>query len=206
VIDNEVMRPVGTLPERPTGLGNAEPLRVIGVGGVVARKGPLIAVQTLSELIRRGVNAELTWVGEGEQREEMLEVAARLGVADRVHLTGQLNPEALSDELLRHDLFLLPVETETFGVAIAEALTHGLPVVATGRGGHEEFMPRNASRLVAEREAGPLADAVQSLLADAELPARFQIAESAQARFSEERRRGLYREVYEKAVGSSSRR
>lgn len=197
VIGNEVMLPAGVVPGRRD--LSAE-LRIISVGGIIARKGPLIALNAVAELRRRGLNATLTWVGDGDQREELLRAADSLGVSDSLRLTGQLEPSELSRELLEADLFLLPVETETFGVAIAEALTHGLPVVATGTGGHEEFLPQQASRLVAERAATPLADAVQSLIGDAGLWGRAEIAAHAQGMFSEQTRREQYAGVYDRAI------
>jgi len=197
VIGNEVMEPTGVVPVR----GDlSSSVAMIGVGGIIDRKGPLPAVDTVAELQRRGIDATLTWVGEGDQRAEVLASAERQGIADKVRLAGQLEPAELSAELLTHDLFLLPVETETFGVALAEALAHGLPIVATGTGGHEEFLPGEASRLIQRREGAPLADAVQDILADPALWSRQQIADYAAGMFSGAHRLRAYREVYESAV------
>ncbi|MBK0417687.1 glycosyltransferase [Leucobacter sp. CSA1] len=203
VIGNRVM-----LPERaPTGgaLERGRPLSLIAVGGAVERKGPVQAVETMIELRRRGIEASLTWVGEGPLSGEMRTRAERANVAEHFHDAGFAEPWRLSRLLLESDLFLLPVETETFGVAIAEALTHGLPVVATGTGGHEEFLPPKASRLITEREPGPLADAVEGLLDDPTQWSRAEIAEYARARFSETARLEAYREVYRSAAARNVR-
>ncbi|MFV0433674.1 MAG: glycosyltransferase family 4 protein [Leucobacter sp.] len=197
VIGNAVMLPVGPVPDEHDFGGR---LRLIGVGGIVARKGPVEAVDTLVELVRRGVDAELVWAGDGELREQMLERARLGGVVDRLALLGPVAPERLSRELLESDVFLLPVETETFGVAIAEALVHGLPVVTSGTGGHEEFLDRRSSRRVDERSGAVLADAVQALIADPELPSRRAIADAAASRFSEDARAEAYRRVYARAT------
>jgi len=203
IIDNEVMRPNGALPANRD---VSQVLRMIGVGGIISRKGPIPAVEALAELRSRGVPAELVWVGDGAQRDEMLGTAKDLGVAEHLTLTGQLTPEQLSKELLASDLFLLPVYTETFGVAIAEALTHGLPVVATGTGGHEEFLKPEYSRLISERRAAPLADAVQEVLSSPETWNRERIARAAQERFSDDARRDAYRDVYARAQQAAGSR
>lgn len=201
VIGNEVMEPTGAIPVR----GDlSSRVAMIGVGGIIDRKGPLPAVDTVAQLRRRGIDATLTWVGEGDQRAEMLASAERQGIADQVRLAGQLDPAELSAELIAHDLFLLPVETETFGVALAEALAHGLPIVATGTGGHEEFLPTQASRLIQQREGSSLADAVQDLLEDPALWSRQEIADYAAGMFSGEHRLQAYRGVYERAAASTS--
>lgn len=197
VIGNEVMIPTDPIPQ--SGL-NPGRVQLIGVGGIIERKGSIPAVETMVELRRRGIDASLTWVGEGDLAARMGTVAAEAGMAVHLRLTGQLAPEELSQELLGADLFLLPVETETFGVAIAEALAHGLPVVATGTGGHEEFLPPEASRLIGERAAGPLADAVQDLLGDRDVWSRTETAAYARERFSTQTRRTQYLDVYARAA------
>lgn len=203
VIGNHVM-----LPENPpsgAALGRGQPIRMISVGGAVERKGPLQAVDTMIELRRRGIDASLTWVGVGPLTTEMQARAERAGAAEHFRAPGFQDPQRLSRMLLDSDLFLLPVETETFGVAIAEAVVHGLPVVVTGTGGHEEMLAPEASRLVSEREAGPLADAVESLLDDPARWSRARIAGDARARFSEDARRAAYLSVYRAAAAPTSR-
>lgn len=193
VIANEVMTPADTVPDTVL---DSKRMRVIAVGGIIERKGPIPALETMIELRRRGVDASLTWVGEGDLSARMIELAAQAGVSEHLTLTGHLSPDDLSRELLRADLFLLPVETETFGVAIAEALAHGLPVVTSGTGGHLEFLPSHASRVVADRSPDELGAAVVDIASDPERWTRERIAEFAAARFSHEARREAYREVY----------
>lgn len=197
VIGNEVMLPIDAVPAGHDFEGR---IRLIGVGGLLARKGPLEAVDALAALVERGVDAELVWAGDGELRTAMVERARASGVGERLTLLGAVSPDELSRELLRATMFLLPVETETFGVAIAEALTHGLPVVTSGTGGHEEFLEADRSRRVAERSGAALADAVQDLITDRGLPSRATIARQAAERFSESARADGYRRVYANAI------
>src|SRR5690606_5035393 len=101
----------------PAGAGAAVgPLRLVAVGGLVPGKRPQLAVETLAALRDRGVDAELTWVGDGPLRGEVAARAAELDV--RVRLTGAIAAHEVSTELARADLFLLPTRRETFGVAI----------------------------------------------------------------------------------------
>lgn len=202
VIPNHVMMPEASVPDEE-GQRFAE-VRMISVGGMVARKGALEAVGVLGELVDRGFEARLTWVGTGPLRDEMVALAEKLGVRDRLTLPGHQTPDELSQQLQAANLFVLPVETETFGVAMAEALAHGLPVVATGTGGHEEFLPPEASRLVSERAAAPLAAAAVELMRDPKLWSRAEISGYADARFSEALRATAYGEVYRRAVERAS--
>lgn len=197
VIGNRVMFPEEPSPGRE--LSRDRPIQLVSVGGAVERKGAVQAVETMIELRRRGIDASLTWVGTGPLLAEMRAIAENGGAGEHFEEAGFLPPEQLSRLLLESDLFLLPVETETFGVSIAEALAHGLPAVVTGTGGHEEFLSPEASRLIAQRRPGPLADAVEDLLDDPERWSRTRIAEDARARFSEDARRADYLAVYRAA-------
>ncbi|MEJ6489821.1 glycosyltransferase [Leucobacter sp. USCH14] len=196
VIGNEVIMPSEPLRPRPSTVSDGTAVKLVGVGSLIERKGPVIAVRTMVELRSRGVDASLTWVGDGPLAEQMREQAQKAGVIESLHLRGHLTPEELSHELVRSDLFLLPVETETFGVAMAEALAHGLPVVATGTGGHTEFLPNEASRLVQRRDSGPLADAVQNICADPDTWNPAEISAYAATRFSPSARATAYGEAY----------
>jgi glycosyltransferase involved in cell wall biosynthesis len=70
-------------------------------------------------------------------------VRARLrdsGLEDRVRLAGDLDAAALAAEYDRADLFVLPTLYEGYGMAVAEALARGLPVVSTATGSIEDLV------------------------------------------------------------------
>lgn len=197
VIGNRVEFPQAGVLHRG---GGSDELALVAVGGLVSRKGPLIAVEALKDLRDSGTAATLTWIGDGEERDAVVARVRELGLVDAVTLTGALAPELVSECLTASDVFVLPVETETFGVAIAEALAHGVPVVATGTGGHEEFLPARASRLVAQRESGAVARAVAELMSDPERWDATEVQAYAAQRFSEASRKEAYEATYREAV------
>ena len=173
--------------------------RLLAVGGLIHRKGPLESVQTLAELHDKGVHATLTWVGSGPLKDQVQTLARRLSVEEFLHLPGFVDPGVLSRYFEEADLFFLPTEAETFGVVFAEALAHGLPVVTTGVGGHTDFLPPNASRVADNRRPETLATAIQDLLGDPQKPSRSRISREAARVFSEEERRVQYANVYAQA-------
>lgn len=175
--------------------GADEPLKLVGVGGLVPHKRPLAALDAMIELNARGIDASLTWAGVGPLEQALLERAATAGVHDRLHLLGHVDPEALGDVLLTHHMFVLPTDGETFGVAIAEALGHGLPVVTSGVGGHLDFLPPEASRVTSPEDAA-LANAITALRNDPTRWANARIRDYAEAQFSEDVRQRHYQEVY----------
>ena len=202
VIPNHVEVSLGVKGEGP-GLSSST-VDLVSVGALVPNKGPIEAVQTLAELRRRGVDASLTWVGDGPLLEKVCGVAAQLGVSEHVSLPGAVLPGEVGHMLESADLFLLPTAYETFGVALAEALAAGLPVVASGTGGHLDFLPEWASRM-ADRSPVALADAVQALLLETEDVSRERIRSYAAGCFRSGRRRDEYREVYSTTISAWER-
>ncbi|MBH0129637.1 glycosyltransferase family 4 protein [Salinibacterium sp. NK8237] len=199
VIGNRVHLPAGDRLPSAIPQHASEPIRLVGVGGLVAHKGPLEALDAVAELESRGVPATLHWAGAGSLESEMRARATSLGIADKLTLLGHVDPAALGEVLLNAHVFVLPTAGETFGVAIAEALGHGLPVVTSGSGGHLQFLPAHASRLAA-RTGPAIAAAVLALRDDPERWSAGQIHTAAVSLFSEDARAEAYRAVYEKAL------
>jgi glycosyltransferase involved in cell wall biosynthesis len=117
----------------------------------------------------------------GGYRAELEERARALGIADRVKFLGQRDDVARV--LAGCDLLVHPsVEPEPFGRAIAEALAAGLPVVAADHGGVPELVAHDhTGLLVAPRDAGVLAAALDRAVADPELRQRLGNAARATA-------------------------
>lgn len=106
------------------------------VATVIPRKGHDVLIEALAGL--RGLAWHLTCVGSLERSPE---TAARLrqqinaaGLGERVRLAGELEVAELERCFAGADLFVFPSRYEGFGMAVAEALAHGLPVVATRTG------------------------------------------------------------------------
>ena len=135
------------------------------------------AVRALA-IISQTRPAALVLVGDGPERAAVEALARELGVADRVRFLGLL--PRFAELLARSDLFVLPSETESFGLAALEALASGVPVVASAVGGIPEVVrDRETGLLVPAADPGALAAACVSLLEDE--PRRRRMAASARA-------------------------
>ncbi len=159
-------------------------VRLIAVGGLIARKDPETAVRTVAELQARGVPAQLTWIGEGALRARVEELVSEADLRSAIRLPGVKEPDEVARDLSLADLFLLPTRGDTFCVAIAEALVHGLPVVAGARGGQSEYLDPSVSELVAEQTPVAYADAVERLLARTRETSAADVAATVGDRFS----------------------
>jgi glycosyltransferase involved in cell wall biosynthesis len=103
--------------------------------------------------------------------------ARRLRLDDRVRLAGDLDGPALAACYDRADLFVLATLQETYGMAVAEALARGLPVVATSTGAIPELVGDEAGVLVPAGDVPALAGALARVMGDADCRAR--LAEGA---------------------------
>lgn len=135
-------------------------LRIAGVGGLIPRKGPHLAVDTVRELRQRGVAAELTWVGGGPLRAELDARVSRDGLGDVVRFVGPLPSAGVSDVLDGSDLLLLPTQGDNFCVVAAEALVHGRPLVSGANTGAVDYTPPRVGEFVVEQTGEAYADAV----------------------------------------------
>lgn len=196
VIPNYVNTNVGSLPAALPSGNDDVPLRLISVGNLIEHKGPCVAVETVALLRDSGTNATLTWVGVGPEATRVRDLAADLGLSEYVTLVGGVGPDEVPGLLSRAHLFVAPTRSETFGVAMAEALAVGLPVVASGVGGHLSFLPPEASRVVATREAGEFSDAIRDLVQDENRWRPTEIRAYALELFDEEARRFSYCGLY----------
>jgi Glycosyl transferases group 1 len=109
--------------------------------------------------------------GKGPEREELEEMATRLGIADRVRFLGRR--EDVPELLAACDVFALPSLYEGSSLAVLEAMAAGRPVVSSAIGGTDELIEDGRSGLlVAPGDAEALAAALRRLLADSGLRER----------------------------------
>jgi glycosyltransferase involved in cell wall biosynthesis len=101
--------------------------------------------------------------------------AERLG--SRVSLVGDLDDAALTTCYDKADLFVLATRHETYGMAVAEALAHGLPVISTATGAIPELVGDEAGLIVPVEDTRAFTAALLQALSDADLRAR--LAEGA---------------------------
>jgi glycosyltransferase involved in cell wall biosynthesis len=191
---------------RPTG----GPALLLFVGRLVERKGASYAVRALTELVEAGRDVRMAIVGEGPERETLAELARVLGVADRVEMVGSVPTSEVRHWYERASVFVMPAvtdwkgEQEGFGMVIVEAMSHGVPVVASRSGGIPDIIRDGENGLlVPERDIGGLATAIGRVLDDPGLAGRLaRVArEDIRNRFAPARIARGFDAVYRRAAG-----
>jgi N-acetyl-alpha-D-glucosaminyl L-malate synthase BshA len=87
--------------------------------------------------VNKQIPSKLLFVGDGPERQNAEELSRSLGIGDEIRFVGK--QEQMEDILAIADLFLLPSEYESFGLAALEAMAAGVPVVSTNAGGLKEI-------------------------------------------------------------------
>lgn len=142
--------------------------QLLSLGTLTPRKGHHLLIGALAAL------ADLPWrlvLAGNDSRDPACAAALRAAVADaglagRVTFTGELDEAGLAPLWAASDLFVFPSLHEGYGMAAAEALARGLPVVTTTAGALAEVVPPAAGALVPPGDAAALAAALRPLLAD----------------------------------------
>jgi len=151
------------------------PLRLLCVASVVPRKGHDLLLRALAGL-EPARRARLDCIGsttrDPAHAARMLALAAALGLDAQVRFHGECPAAVLATAYAAADLFVLPAWYEGYGMAVAEALAHGLPVVATTVGAAPRLVGDEAGLLVPPGDLAALAGALRRVLADSALRRR----------------------------------
>ena len=150
--------------------------------------------------IQRAMPAVLLMIGDGPERVDAEREAAELGVQNQVRFLGRL--DQVADLLQATDLFLLPSQSESFGLAALEAMACGSPVVASRAGGLPELIDDGVNGIlepVGSVEAMGRR-AVDLLLSRAAHRAMADAAVARAQTFSAERMVPLYESLYREAL------
>lgn len=157
----------GTEPSRRAAGGSGS-CEILSVGAVVPRKGHDLLIAALSGL------ADLDWrctiAGsldrDGDYAARLLGEIQDAGLGARIAFAGPMSAEALHGLYAKADLFALPSRYEGYGMAFAEALAHGLPVVAARAGAVPGTVPADAGILVPPDDIEALKEALSLLIVD----------------------------------------
>jgi N-acetyl-alpha-D-glucosaminyl L-malate synthase BshA len=155
--------------------------------------------------MRAGTPARLVLIGDGPERPVAQERAEEMGMADDVLFLGK--HQSVDELLACADLFLLPSNSESFGLAALEAMACGAPVIGTAAGGLPEVVPHGeAGFLLPVGDADGMGEAGLALLRDEDRWTRFSAAARriAVERFSADRVVPSYEAHYRSVVEAAS--
>jgi len=179
-----------SIPQMAANFTNTDKNIILSVGRLVERKGFDKVIEAMPEILRDAPDAEYQIVGDGPYAAELMKLAKKLGVGDRVKFFPNINDAELPEFYKNCRIFAMPArkidaDTEGFGIVYLEAALFGKPSVAGNVGGAPEAVLNNQTGLIINPESPEeIARAIIKLLKDGDLCRAF--GEEARARAERE--------------------
>jgi glycosyltransferase involved in cell wall biosynthesis len=180
---------------------------VVCVAHLREHKGQDVLLRAFQQLAGQFPALELDLIGEGPFRVALEKLAAELGIGDRVNLRGLVPSEQVREEVAGARAFCLPSRREPFGMVLVEAMSLGIPIVATTAGGIPEVVRHGVDGVLVEPDDPErLGQALRQVLTDTPLRERLtrSARERARAHFSAARFGEQYRALFAEALGRAT--
>ncbi len=146
---------------------------IIFVGRLSPVKGVKYLIQALDILRHKETSIKLLIVGDGEQRDELVDQVAKLDIERYITFIGEVSNEQVPKYMATSDIFVLPSLSEGFPNVCLEAMASGLPVIATKVGGLVEIIRDGQNGFLVNPETPrEIAEKISLLLEDDELRER----------------------------------
>lgn len=202
VIHNSLSMP--TLPPSPLPI---DPPVILGFGRLAKQKGFDVGLEAMAKVLERFPAARLVLAGDDEQRTELEQRAAQLGITHATEFTGWVQPDRIPELINRASLVIVPSRFEPFGLVALQSMHMARPVIASSTGGLPEIIVPNETGLLVEKEnSDALAQAIIFLIEHPHLAAQYGQAGQARARqaFGFQRFVEAYEHLYQQ-LGSQAK-
>lgn len=168
--------------------GPHTPLRILGVGRLIPRKGFDILIEAI-----KGLDVKVTIVGDGPEMDTLRDLSTGIPVT----LTGAINHDKIVELYQQNDIFVLPSANEGMSNTVLEAMATGLPVITTNTGGTAELIDGNG--YVIDRSVSALRQTLETILKDtSSLPQMSQTSRSKAENMSWSEVADEYIQIYRK--------
>jgi len=142
------------------------PEKILFVGSLIKRKGVNFLLEAFSKVTPNFPNTELLIVGEGSEKDDLLNLAEKLGIQSKVTFLGSISPTDVKFHMQQARVFVLPSIEEGLGVVLLEALACGTPCVGSRVGGIPDVLNANVGILITPGDIHGLAQAICEILSD----------------------------------------
>lgn len=140
--------------------------RFISIGSLIYRKGFDILIEAFAKSDLAKKECSVVIIGEGNEKANLQKQIHRLGVSDSVQLVGRKTKKEIINLMHESRVFILSSRAETFGVVCIEALSQGLPNIATICGGPEEYINDSNGLLVPTNDINAMSTAMIKMYND----------------------------------------
>lgn len=147
---------------------------LISTGRLAPEKNLPVLLQSVQKVYCEHPDIRMVILGDGPEKSALQELAAELGIAERVTFTGAVPFEDIPAYLKAADLFIFASVTETQGLVTLEAMAAGLPVVAVEASGTRDTVENGKQGFLVPNDPDALGKAINRLLNSPETMRKFQ--------------------------------
>jgi glycosyltransferase involved in cell wall biosynthesis len=137
---------------------------ILTVGRLTKFKNVDTILEGFSNVRDKSLN--LLIVGDGEEKENLSKLAAKLGISSRVKFLSNVNDNELPDIYAKAKVFILCSKEEPFGIVPIEAMASGTAVIADNSGGPMEIIENEKTGLLIDCSPGNIASAIEKVMAN----------------------------------------
>ena len=110
------------------------------LGRITMQKGPEYFVEAAAKVLASTPRVRFVMAGSGDKMDEMIDLVAERGIADRFHFTGFLKGRQVYEMLAASDVYVMPSVSEPFGISPLEAMQMGVPSIISKQSGCAEIL------------------------------------------------------------------
>lgn len=176
--------------------------RFIYVGRVDPEKSICHVVDAFAKVAKKLPSADLLIVGDGVDKQNLVERAEALGLSDKIQFAGKITPPDLIEIYRSGAIFVTASETETQGIVLIEAAAVGLPIIAVNAGAVSALCQHRKNGLLCKpKDVSGIARAMTKLISDPKLQAQYS-QQSIEIAKTHDLTRTLQRfeEIYQTAI------
>ncbi|MCI6295207.1 MAG: glycosyltransferase family 4 protein [Bacteroidales bacterium] len=128
--------------ERRKNRSNRKEKVVTFLGRITMQKGPEYFVEAAALVLRRTRNIRFCMAGSGDMMNDMINMAAARGIADRFHFPGFMRGKQVYEAFADSDVYVMPSVSEPFGISPLEAMQCGVPSIISKQSGCAEILDK----------------------------------------------------------------
>lgn len=157
-----------SIPKKTSLLDNKN---IISVGRLSKEKGFDDLLRVFKKLVNKDSDIRLNIVGDGVEKNNLLELAKELKLGDKVVFHGYQNKEYINDLLLNSSLYVMTSHTESFGLVLIEAMSYGVPCISytSAQGANEIINDGINGYLIENRNEDEMIDKITLIMEDDKL-------------------------------------
>ncbi|GAA0083809.1 glycosyltransferase [Clostridium sp. CTA-7] len=141
-----------------------ENFNFISISHLKENKNIDLTIRALYKVIKVYNNVKLTIVGDGPEKQNLIDLVNKLGISENVEFVGAVSREELNKYINRSNAFVLPSKYETFGIVYIEALSCGIPIITTKCGGPEDFYNEDIGYMIESEDEDILKDVMIEMI------------------------------------------